>query len=211
MRLRALETSMTECLSAPLVIVRSDTSFAATELNRAESRRFAELRHEQRRLDWLRGRNALKQLLATLKCSDDTTALCFPNRRVSLTHAGGAAYAVGTSPGCVGIGIDYEPLRDINTRIARWFLNADEMAWLLNEPRQAHREEIIRLWTIKEAAFKAHPNNGGLVLTKLAIANPAAAKIRVTVPGLATPIRVTCRPFDAGYLSVATLRENEND
>jgi phosphopantetheinyl transferase len=202
---------MTECLSAPLVIMRSDTSFAATELNRAESRHFAELRHERRRLDWLRGRNALKQLLVTLNCNDDTTELRFPNRRVSLTHAGGAAYAVGTSPGCVGIGIDYEPLRDINTRIARWFLNEDELAWLMNEPRQAHREEIIRLWTIKEAAFKAHPDNDGLVLTKLAIADPAAAKIRVTVAGLAAPIRVTCRPFDAGYLSVATLRENEND
>jgi len=211
MRLRALETSMTKFLSAPLVIVRSDTPYAATELNQAESRHLAEFRHEQRRLDWLRGRSALKQLLATLNCDDDTTALCFPNRRVSLTHAGGSAYAVGTSPGYAGIGIDYEPLRNINTRIARWFLNADEMAWLMDEPRQAHCEEVIRLWTIKEAAFKAHPDNDGLVLTKLAIANPAAAKIRVTVAGLAAPIRVTCRPFDAGYLSVATLREDEND
>ena len=211
MRLRALEVSMSECLSAPLVIVRSDASFAATGLNPAESRHLAELRHEQRRLDWLRGRNALKQLLTTLHCNDDTTALCFPNQRLSLTHAGGSAYAVGTSDGCIGIGIDYEPLRDIDTRIARWFLNDDEMAWLMKQPHQAHGEEIIRLWTIKEAAFKAHPDNDGLVLTKLAIVDPSATKISVNVPEFATPMRVTCRLFDAGYLSVATLRENGND
>lgn len=211
MRLRAMETSMADCLSAPLVIVRSDTTIAATELNRAESRHFAEFRHEQRRLDWLRGRNALKQLLVTLDCDDDTTALCFPNRRISLTHAGGSAYAVGTKESYVGIGIDYEPLRDINTRIARWFLNEDELAWLKDEPRQSHREELIRLWTVKEAAFKAHPDNNGLVLAKLAIADPAAARIEVNVAGTATPIRVTCRRFDAGYLSVATLREDGND
>ena len=208
MRLRALETSMAECLSAPLVIVRSDTTIAATDLNRAESLHFAEFRHEQRRLDWLRGRNALKQLLSTLNYNDDTTELRFPNRRVSLTHAGGSAYAVGTPACCVGIGIDYEPLRDVNINIARWFLNDDEIRWLMHEPRQNHCEELIRLWTIKEAAFKAHPDNEGLVLTKLAIANPAAARIEVNVAGIATPIRVTCRQFDAGYLSVATLREN---
>ena len=208
MRLRALETSMAECLSAPLVIVRSDTTIAATDLNRAEGLHFAEFRHEQRRLDWLRGRNALKQLLSTLNYNDDTTELRFPNRRVSLTHAGGSAYAVGTPACCVGIGIDYEPLRDVNINIARWFLNDDEIRWLMHEPRQNHCEELIRLWTIKEAAFKAHPDNEGLVLTKLAIADPAAARIKVNVAGIATPIRVTCRQFDAGYLSVATLREN---
>ena len=211
MRLRALETSMAECLSAPLVIVRSDTTIAATDLNRAESLHLAEFRHEQRRLDWLRGRNALKQLLLTLNCNDDTTELRFPNRRVSLTHAGGSAYAVGTSAGCIGIGIDYEPLRNVNINIARWFLNDDEICWLMDEPRQNHCEELIRFWTIKEAAFKAHPNNEGLVLTKLAIADPAAARIEVNVAGIAAPIRVTCRRSDAGYLSVATLRENGND
>jgi 4'-phosphopantetheinyl transferase EntD len=209
--MRTLETAMTERLSAPLVIVRSDTSFARTELNPAESRHLAEFRHEKRRLDWLRGRNALKQLLVTLNCNDDTTALRFPNRRVSLTHAGGFAYAVGTSESYVGIGLDYEPLRNINTRVARWFLDEKELAWLMSQPQQVHGEEIIRLWTIKEAAFKAHPDNSGLVLTKLAIADPSAARITVNVAEFTSPIRVTCRPFDAGYLSVATLRENEND
>ncbi len=208
MRLQALEQSVAEHLQAPMIVVRSDAEIETTRLNRAEHDRLAELRHERRRRDWLLGRNALKQVLTALDRGDDTTAVTFPDRQVSLTHGGDTAFAVGTTTTSLGIGIDYEPLREIDTRIARWFLNEAETNWLDEQPECDRVAQLVRLWTVKEAGFKSYQDNAGMTLKGLSITDPAAAVTSVVATGHGACIQVTCRACESGYLSIAIYRES---
>ncbi len=208
MRLQALEQSVAEHLEAPMIVVRSDAGIETTRLNRAEHDRLAEFRHERRRRDWLLGRNALKQVLTALDRGDDTTAVTFPDRQVSLTHGGDTAFAAGTTTTSLGIGIDYEPLREIDTRIARWFLNEAETNWLYEQPECDRVAQLVRLWTVKEAGFKSYQDNAGMTLKGLSITDPAASVTRVVVTGHGACIQVTCRACESGYLSIAIYRES---
>ena len=190
-----------------MMVVRSDATMEKTRLNQAESKRFNKLRHERRRRDWLLGRNALKQLLTALDRGDDTTAITFPDRQVSLTHGGDTAFAAGTTTASLGIGIDYEPLREIDTRIARWFLNEAETNWL-NEQLECNRvAQLVRLWTVKEAAFKSYPDNTGMTLKEFSIIDAAGAVTTVIAAGHGACIRVASRGCAPGYLSFAIFRE----
>ena len=209
MRLHALEQSVAEHLETPMIVVRSDGDVETTRLNRAEHERMAEFRHQRRRRDWLLGRNALKQLLTALDRGDDTMAVTFPDRQVSLTHGGDTAFAAGTTATSFGIGIDYEPLRKVDIRIARWFLNEAETDWLNEQPKCDRSTQLVRLWTIKEAAFKSYPDNAGMTLKEFSIIDAPGAVTSVVAAGYGTCIQATCRACEAGYLSIAIFRESQ--
>lgn len=111
----------------------------------------------RRRHDWLLGRAALKgQGVA------DTSAVTFPDRRLSLTHAAGVAVAARCEGRQAGVGVDFEGWRAIDERAARFFLQPHE------------RGDLLRLWTVKEALFKATPANAGAVLVDYALDDPLA-------------------------------------
>ena len=207
MRLQALEQSVAEHLKIPMIVVRSDGDIESTRLNRAEHDRLAEFRHERRRRDWLLGRNALKKLLTSLDRDDDTMTVTFPDRQVSLTHGGDTAFAAGTTTASLGIGIDYEPLRKVDIRIARWFLNEAETDWLNEQPKFDRITQLVRLWTIKEAAFKSYPDNAGMTLKEFSIIDAPGAVTSVVATGYGTCIQATCQACEAGYLSIAIFRE----
>jgi 4'-phosphopantetheinyl transferase EntD len=207
MRLPALERSFGSGLKQDLAIASADPAFACTPLSRLELNRMNQFTHAQRRVDWLRGRNAMKQVLAALRRDTDTSLIEFPHCQFSLTHAGGSAYSVAGIPGLAGIGIDYEPLRTVNPKITRLFLNATESRWLESRPESEVQHQIVRLWTIKEAAFKSHPANIGLVLADFWIPDPGSRISEVRAKPGNRRIRVACEGHDEGYLSVAICEE----
>lgn len=208
MRLHALEQSVAEHLETPMIVVRSDEDVETTRLNRAEHDRMAEFRHERRRRDWLLGRNALKQLLTALDRGDDTMAVTFPDRQVSLTHGGDTAFAVGTTATNFGIGVDYEPFRKVDIGIARWFLNEAETDWLHQQPTCDRITQLVRLWTIKEAAFKSYPGNAGMTLQEFSIIDAPGEVTSVVATGYDACIQATGQACEAGYLSIAIFRES---
>jgi 4'-phosphopantetheinyl transferase EntD len=206
MRLRQLERHLSRRLETPVIFVRSDSRIDQEQLNEAECDRLSGFRNARRQRDWLLGRNALKEILLVLDRNDDTTTITFPDNQVSLTHAGSIAYAAGTIATGLGIGIDYEPMRELDTRVARWFLNDSELQWLAKQPDSAQINERVRLWTIKEAAFKSHPDNAQMTLREFTISDPVAPISSVVANG--RRITVTCCARDSGYLSVAICRES---
>jgi acyl carrier protein len=117
-------------------------------------------------------RRALRLLAGALGLPPEGHA--FPHPRLSLSHTcrqGVAAAAVGVA---AGIGVDLEHLRPADPRTARFFLRPHEEAWLRDvaSPRDvAH----VRLWTVKEALFKADLGNATRMLRDYAIDDPAAA------------------------------------
>jgi hypothetical protein len=112
--------------------------------------------HPRRREEWLRGRAALKAMLRELGCPEDTSGLRFPHARFSLTHSSGIAVAVGIcGEDGSGIGIDYEGRRPVPPEAARFYLTEAEIQGV----NLRDEEALIRLWTVKEAMYKADMNN----------------------------------------------------
>jgi acyl carrier protein len=153
---------------------------ALAELTTRESCHLASLAGESRRRQWLTSRRALRLILGVTGLPYRTTGCTFPHRRLSLAHtdgAGIAAAAVGAIPATLtGIGVDIEPKRDADPRTARFFLSEREQAWLNSVPLQARAEHQVRLWTVKEALFKADTANQRSILRDYTVLRPAADK-----------------------------------
>ena len=111
-----------------------------------------------RRHDWLLGRAALKALLGP----GDTSSVKFPSRSLSLTHSAGLAVAARCGGPQAGLGVDFEGWRAIDPRAARFYLAPHEQG------------DLLRLWTVKEALFKATPGNAGAVFLDYEVDDAAA-------------------------------------
>lgn len=149
------------------------------------------------------GPQALVDALATLARNTDRAALVLPDPEVSLTHSDRATVAAATR-GAAGIGVDHERMRGVSSAVGRWFLDDPTLRWLarLDRPRRSH--ELIRLWTVKEALFKADPENARRCLGDFALADPAALAGRARVSGDSRRVfRYATTEFAGGALSVA--------
>jgi 4'-phosphopantetheinyl transferase EntD len=151
----------------------------------------------KRREDYLLGRAALRRALGP---SCDTSAIAMPHRRLSLTHGGGIAVAAASaSDDAIGVGIDWEPRRAMNPAAVRFFLSEREEAAIAGAPDAA-----LRLWTVKEALYKATPDNAGLSLRMFALADPAADSGEAWLAGRRdVGFRYTTWRGAGGFLSAA--------
>jgi phosphopantetheinyl transferase/acyl carrier protein len=190
-------------------------------LSRGEAAQYTALSGEGRRRSWLTARRALKRALSARGLPTDTSAYGLPSPAVSLSHSAELAIAavavggpVGTNlrpPGLVrfarvlGIGVDVEVDRSSpDLRTAPFFLTTDELAWLDSHPAPGRAEELLRLWTVKEALFKADPGNGRTVLRDYAVATPGARVGRAARVGGGGPrFRYVSIALRRGALSVA--------
>lgn len=115
------------------------------------------------RAEFLRGRAALKGCLGALGLNTDTSILKMPHRNLSLTHAANVAVAAYTAANqVIGVGVDYEPHGPIAGRLARFFLTERELQGRIDEPQ--HGDALLRVWTVKEALFKATHDNDALTV-----------------------------------------------
>ncbi len=117
----------------------------------------------QRLLERKSARLALQEVLAELgEGPKDVDNLKFPQRCLSISHSTGVAVACGVAERSPvrGMGVDVERARTVSSRLGRFFLRDEEADILGPVPN----EEVLRLWTVKEAIFKADPQNKDRVL-----------------------------------------------
>lgn len=161
-------------------------------LSPGELARYRTLRDTSARRAWLTGRAALRRLLERLGRDPDTAALAFPRADLSLAHCGGAAVALGLSGpghGALGLGVDLEADRPMHPQATGFFLTEAERARLEARPAghspEAMDASLARLWTVKEALFKADPGNGPRLLADYEVADPSLRRGRAGLrPGL---------------------------
>ena len=167
---------LSECLEGPrLAIAVVAVGRIAADLTPGEMARYQRLASPERRQAWVAGRIAIKAARKRLGLSTDTSALRFPDACTSLTHAAGFAVAVAAPKGALrGLGVDLEARRITSSQIDRFFLTEDERDRLECRPAHLCCDDRIRLWTVKEAVYKAHPDNHGMSLKRIAVKDPAA-------------------------------------
>lgn len=119
------------------------------------------------------GREALAIALAAADRAADAVA-SWPCPFASLTHSGDVAIAVALPPHvrATGIGIDLEHDRPIKPGMARLICCKHERSWLASLPVERQPAEVLRLWTAKEALYKADPAQGDAIVADYTLAHP---------------------------------------
>jgi 4'-phosphopantetheinyl transferase EntD len=100
----------------------------------------------------------------------------WPCRFASLSHSRGVAVAVvldAAAPGRAGLGVDLELDRVLRPGLAAVFCDARELAWLDAGPADLRDAETLRLWTAKEALYKADAAQGDAIVAEYRVAVPA--------------------------------------
>lgn len=111
----------------------------------------------KRKLEWLATR-ALLQLTPykaynILYLSNGQPYLDNCNKYISISHTKSmVAIAISDSP----IGIDIERFRTINKNLGNYYLSKNDFNQYVNE--ENYNEELLNLWTVKEAAYKCYSN-----------------------------------------------------
>ena len=155
--------------SKDLIIAFSNDNY----LSASEIKKCKYTKNSSRYFDWIRGRSALKKVFEHLNKSIDVTKISFPNEYFSISHTKDCAVAIGILNNCEssnGVGIDLELNRKIDAKHTRYYLSKYESD-LVNS-----NDDLLRLWTVKEALFKADPNNDGVILKYYNVKNPQTLK-----------------------------------
>lgn len=185
--------------AVPVLLVASEAPLDARALTPGELTQVGALSGASRGAQWLTARRALRLALAGAGRTTDTSAYRFPSPVASLSHSADVAVAAVLAAdhgNVVGVGVDIELGRVPDPRTASFFLTESELGWLESVPAGTVPAVLTRLWTVKEALFKADPANAGTALRQYEVADPAAARGGATRAG----------EIDFQYVSLACPR-----
>ena len=160
MNMQRLELDLKRRLKRSVRLASARAPMAENLLDSTDHQRLASFSTIARKKQWLRGRNALSAVVAALDIKPRLSELDPPCPGISLTHNGKISVAAGIGT-ALGIGIDFESWRQIEPAMLRWFLTETEQQQLAVQSNFTR----LRLWTVKEALFKASSENQGLLLT----------------------------------------------
>lgn len=181
------------------------------ELTIGEKAQAAALPSDARRRSWLVARRALRRALADSRLPTDTSTYGFPHRRASLSYDRSYVVAAVADDAevLIGVGVDVQTGRAPEPETARLFLAEHEREALESTPALRQRGELLRMWTVKEALYKADPDNAAtLDLRRYHLDDPRA---RCGEARTATAARFHYRTLALcqGFLTVAlTLSQN---
>ena len=203
-----LEREVEKRLRRPFVLSMASRPVEKFLLTAGELNCLRTLEGSPRREAWLRGRTALKRLLTRMGDDTDTSRLEFPHPRISLTHSRTLAVAMGTTDSrTIGVGADLELGSGPSAAGTHLFLTHCERLKLC----QLTARNRLRLWTVKEALYKANPKNSESWFTDYVVQDPmgltGSAVIRCN-QGVA--LRYTSFAVARGYLTFAFCFRMEN-
>lgn len=190
-----------------LRLAASSTPLPEADLTEGEAAQAAALPSAARRRSWLTARRALRRALAEAGLPADTSGYVFPHRCASISYA--CDYAVATVVGgdttsVLGVGVDVETGLPPAPETARLFLTEHERSALGALPAPRRRTELLRMWTVKEALFKADPDNTGIDLCRYTLNEPLARRGTARLAGTAVAaFRYLSLDLPRGALSVA--------
>jgi hypothetical protein len=130
------------------------------------------------------GETCRQELIARLPGSTQGTVL------VSQAHSAGWVISVGFSADAQsdwveGVGVDLERLdREVRPDVLQRVSSPEEAALSLN---------LIHLWVVKEACFKANPDNAGTVIPQYRVRSCASLDVAGAQQG---EVEVTAHPSD---------------
>ncbi len=203
----ALESAIERLLAVKAAVAVVEHMPAIDSLTPGERETLQGFKAEPRRESWLLGRSALKIVMRGSNDGPDTTLVRFPHRAYSLAHTAGLAAAVRVrEPAVLGVGIDIErPSRQPQMRAAHFFLTETERSWVDTQLEGRRPACLLRLWTVKEALYKANPENASTVLAEYQLDEPGAesARARIVMESSVFLFQYVTCTFEDAVVSVA--------
>lgn len=156
------------------------------------------------------GRTALRLPAAVAGLAAGPGEYRFPLVSVTHTPRAGAAAVLVDGP-AAGIGVDLEHDRPVSPRMARFYLHDDEL------PTHDHgkaQSDLLRLWTVKEAMFKADPGNHDRMLRDYRADDPGYPHVSTRILGgwltvaarlARSPMTTSAITFDAVAARIAAV------
>jgi phosphopantetheinyl transferase (holo-ACP synthase) len=96
-----------------------------------------------------------------------------PNSAYSLSHSGDFAVSVFSAED-KGVGVDLEMERVVKAGSTKFFLSQLEKEWTSTLPEGSEQnDQILRLWTVKEALFKSDLQNEGKTVSRYVLDQPS--------------------------------------
>jgi acyl carrier protein len=143
------------------------------------------------------GRYALRMAAAAVGLPGDPDGYRFPHPRASVTHTGraGAAAVLADGP-AAGVGVDLEHAQPVRPAAARFYLRDDEP-----------HDDLLRLWTVKEAMFKADSANATRMLRDYRADDPAYQHVSARHLGgwLTVAARLSRKPMPVNTITFETV------
>lgn len=170
-----LEVHFSKVLGKRIMLSICREALEPAELTPFERTRYAEMKHEHRKLSWLRGRKALRLICrkSGLDSLDPTEAVIqMPHPQLSLSHSGEFAIAAACNEK-TGIGVDLELERPVKHGMSRFFLSERETNFVNSLEECEQNDNMLRLWTVKESLFKSDLNNSGKTVLKYELVDAA--------------------------------------
>jgi 4'-phosphopantetheinyl transferase EntD len=152
----ALQTHFGAVCTLPIFISHHDKQQDEIELNSNETEKLTEFTSEKRKVEYIFGRYALKEVLASIALDTDTSIISWPHANCSLSHSEANAVAV-SSLSVAGIGIDLQLNRTPLFEVADRILSGPTLAYWKQLPEVVKAKTLQRLWTANEAIYKACP------------------------------------------------------
>jgi hypothetical protein len=144
----------------------------------------------------LRGRRALAMLLKRMGEDSDTSFFHAPHPRFSISHTPEGSYALGLADSSAEApGLDVQS-GHLSEGAARFFLQPHEV-------QAASHEDLVRLWTVKEAVFKSNPNNAGSGIRDYQLRDASALTGEAQLPNAERSFRYFCHRHAGGWLTMA--------
>jgi phosphopantetheinyl transferase len=203
MKLRRLESAASERLQCPIHLISARHPIELETLDPLDRNRLGEFTTVRRRQQWLRGRQALLEIARVLQIDASSSALRPPRTGISLTHSDPLSIAAGVEADA-GIGVDLESWRRTSPAMLRWYLTETERRQL----DVASQQTRLRLWTVKEALFKANNDDRERALTDFEIDDVTA------ITGCARSprqyFRYTSFNLPQGILSITIRNQGDN-
>lgn len=161
-------------------------------LSAQEQARFAELKTDKRRVDWLAGRIVAKRLIRAVRFGDEGAIVPYhaiaispdalgapqvkvvgergPGPRISISHTAGVAAAMISSHDKVMPGIDIEQIEPRDPSFIATYFTADERKAI--EQCDDPDETSTAMWALKEAMLKALGIGARVDLREISITAP---------------------------------------
>jgi hypothetical protein len=138
-----------------------------------------------------------------------TGSQCFEATLDPARLALGYLYHSGSAhTGLRGIGVDMEITKPPRLDSAARFLSDGELKWLYLAPQCEQPIALLRLWTVKEAVFKALPDNAGVHFKDILLAAPGELDGEAFIGDGSHRVIVayTTAPYQCGFISAAVNR-----
>jgi 4'-phosphopantetheinyl transferase EntD len=188
--------------SAPIFLAHRQGECSVEGLGFNETEKLSAISSEKRRLEYILGRHALKEVLEHIGGDPDTSYVSWPSAFCSLSHSEGHAVAVASSQ-VAGIGIDLQLKKTPPFAMAERILSGDTLASWQELPEADKAKALQRFWTANEAVYKACPSPQPAYFRHYRLESPFSADSAASIDGTDYRFMVHSAELPDGYISLA--------